>query len=312
MKNISRVWFVLLLIFSTQLRAQIQNENSIFWEISGKGIQKPSYIFGTHHLHSPKFIEKNERIETALKSIDWVVGEIVIDSNQLNMAMKLTMMMLMKDNTISNLMKKEDYEATDKCLREYLGMGIGLFNNFKPIFIYHLLMVAKYQKANPSQENASSAKVFGGNPLDNSMDGYFQQRARALKAHIRGLETVDEQLKILYEGYTLERQIEMLLDMVYDKSGTSGNDVLELSNLYIKQDLQSLLTLMQKSTSEEELKQLLVNRNNKWIPQIDEILKSGKSAFIAVGAGHLPGDFGVVSQLRKKGYTLKPISILVE
>ncbi|MCU0445766.1 MAG: TraB/GumN family protein [Microscillaceae bacterium] len=306
MKN----WLIFILIWGALPALAQDNLNSIFWEVKGKGISKPTYLFGTHHLHDYKFLEKNPQVATALQASDWVVGEIVIDTNEMRMAMKLTMAMFMKNTTLPKLLSKEDYEATDKCLRENMGISLLAFNNVKPIFVYQLIMVAKYMKAHQSELQKSPQMM--NNPFNASMDVYFQKQARELKKELRGLESVDDQIKVLYDGYSLERQVEMLLELVYDKGGASGNEVLELSNLYIKQDLDGLFNLMQKSSREEELKSLLIDRNNNWLPQIEQMLQSGKSAFIAVGAGHLPGSYGVIAQLKKKGYTLTPISIKVE
>jgi uncharacterized protein len=306
MKN----WLIYIFIFSTLPSFAQEAMNSIFWEIKGNGVNKPTYLFGTHHLHDYKFLEKNPQVATALQSSDYVVGEIVIDTNEMRMAVKLTMAMFMKNNTLSKLLSKEDYEATDKCLRENMGMSLLALNNVKPIFVYQLIMVSKYMKA--TQTDIQKSPQMMNNPFNASMDVYFQQQARKFKKELRGLESVDDQIKVLYDGYSLERQVEMLLELVYDKGGSSGNEVLELSKLYVQQDLDSLFQLMQKTSHEDELKSLLIDRNNNWIPQIEQILQSGKSAFIAVGAGHLPGSYGVISQLRKKGYTLSPIVIKVE
>jgi uncharacterized protein len=303
-------WLIYLLIFGTLPSFAQEAMNSIFWEIKGNGVSKPTYVFGTHHLHDYQFLEKNPQVATALQSSDYVIGEIVIDTNEMRMAMKLTMAMFMKNNTLSKLLSKEDYDATDKCLRENMGRSLLALNNVKPIFVYHLIMVAKYMKA--TQTDPQKSPQMMNNPFNASMDVYFQQQARKFKKELRGLESIDDQIKVLYDGYSLERQVEMLLELVYDKGGSSGNEVLELSKLYIEQDLEGLFQLMQKTSHEDELKSLLIDRNNNWLPQIEQILQSPKNAFIAVGAGHLPGSYGIISQLRKKGYTLSPIAIRVE
>ena len=53
---------------------------------------------------------------------------------------------------------------------------------------------------------------------------------------------------------------------------------------------------------------LLDDRNRAWIPQLEKSM-SGKSVFIAVGAGHLGGKSGVIRLLTAKGYKLKPIRL---
>ncbi|NJO25532.1 MAG: TraB/GumN family protein [Bacteroidia bacterium] len=43
-----------------------------------------------------------------------------------------------------------------------------------------------------------------------------------------------------------------------------------------------------------------------WIPVMEDAMKKN-SNFFAVGAGHLPGENGVINLLRKAGYTLTPV-----
>lgn len=41
-----------------------------------------------------------------------------------------------------------------------------------------------------------------------------------------------------------------------------------------------------------------------WIAQIPELIKN-KTTFIAVGVRHLPGEYGLIALLRKKGYKIE-------
>ncbi len=52
--------------------------------------------------------------------------------------------------------------------------------------------------------------------------------------------------------------------------------------------------------------EMLVKRNLRWIPDIEEIIRD-ESSFIAVGAGHLPGEGGVIELLREKGYKVEAV-----
>lgn len=58
--------------------------------------------------------------------------------------------------------------------------------------------------------------------------------------------------------------------------------------------------------SKEQQEIMLDGRNIDWLTKMPEMMKT-KSTFFAVGAGHLPGDKGVIKLLRDKGYTVKPI-----
>ena len=78
---------------------------------------------------------------------------------------------------------------------------------------------------------------------------------------------------------------------------------------------QHLSALMENDAADDEMMKnylplLLDNRNKNWVKQLETILPK-KSLFIAVGAGHLSGDNGLINLLRKKGYTVQPLHQLL-
>jgi uncharacterized protein YbaP (TraB family) len=84
---------------------------------------------------------------------------------------------------------------------------------------------------------------------------------------------------------------------------------LEMVNVYRQQDLERMDSLIKKSDPgmESYMDLLLYNRNRRWVDQMGAIMQKG-SVLFAVGAGHLPGDQGVIKLLVKKGYTVKPLN----
>ena len=78
--------------------------------------------------------------------------------------------------------------------------------------------------------------------------------------------------------------------------------------VYKSQQLNKIEDLFSKSEFGMQDNQdiLLDNRNKNWVNQLNVILKK-ESVFIAVGAGHLVGNMGLINLLRKEGYTLRPI-----
>ncbi len=49
---------------------------------------------------------------------------------------------------------------------------------------------------------------------------------------------------------------------------------------------------------------LLVERNNAWIPQLEAMAKTAQVEFVVVGALHLSGADGLLSQLGARGYRI--------
>ena len=77
---------------------------------------------------------------------------------------------------------------------------------------------------------------------------------------------------------------------------------------YKNQQLQILDEGLRESEFDiEKYEDLLLNRRNaNWVRQLNVIMKN-KSVFVAVGAGHLPGENGLINLLKKEGYSVKPL-----
>lgn len=287
-------------------------EKSLFWEISGKGKSK-MYILGTHHLYTNDFVKKSEPIQKALKKSNVVVGEIAIDTNQMRMAFKMMKFMFMPDNSLKKLLSPEDYKLLEKyCSDNGMADILSKMNNVKPIILYQTLSAKKYADAVGEQGKTLDMGGMQGMNMDNSIDAYVQKEGTRQKKQVRGLEEIEDQANILFNGYSVERQAEMLMELVKNDKDESGNDLQKMNGLYEAQDIETLFAMTQQHMTPEENKMLLTNRNNKWIPQLEKLLENHKATFVAVGAGHLVGADGVLTQLRAKGYTVKPIAIVIK
>ena len=89
--------------------------------------------------------------------------------------------------------------------------------------------------------------------------------------------------------------------------GTSEAEFDKLVDTYTSQDVEGLFLFM---TSEGMMKDyretILDQRNISWIPTLQERMKK-ESLFVAVGAGHLGGESGVISLLKKAGYQVEAV-----
>jgi uncharacterized protein YbaP (TraB family) len=81
-----------------------------------------------------------------------------------------------------------------------------------------------------------------------------------------------------------------------------------MMNAYRSQELKKLEEITKKEDlgMERFTEIMLYNRNRQWAEKLERIMV-GQSLVIAVGAGHLPGEKGVISLLRKKGYKVEPV-----
>ena len=148
----------ILLFISIALSANAQ----LLWKVSGKGLEKPSYIFGTYHL-SPLSIKDS----IAMNETTQVYGEVVM-SEMATPAFMQSMqqqMMMPKDTTLQNLFTPEQYEEVGKVVKENMMVDIAMLAQLKPAAINQQLVVLLYMKHTP-----------GFNPQE-QLDTYFQQQA---------------------------------------------------------------------------------------------------------------------------------------
>ncbi len=267
------------------VNAQPPSEKTLLWEVSGNGILSPSYLFGTIHLMCADELKMPEVVKGKFDASKQLFLEIDMDDP--NMVTEMMSGMQMKGNTtLENLMGKK-FDSANTIFQSKTGIPLKMLNSAKPF----LLMSMIY----PS--------LLGCQPL--SWEGEFQKMAKEKELEIKGLEKLSDQMDV-FEKIPYQVQSEMLIKMLQnmDSSKIAFNEMLDV---YKTKDINKLYEMTTKDKDFGEYEGLLLNdRNHNWIPVIGEQAKK-MSTFFAFGAGHLGGDKGVISLLRKAGYTVKPI-----
>jgi len=292
MKNI-KLLLIFFLGFSFVLHAQTKKvTNTLLWEISGNGLKKPSYLFGTHHLIRKKFADTMKVLQEKLNLADAVVGEMITDSSTQE---KMGPFLIMKNTTLDSLLTKTEYKEVEGYFKsKQPDFELKQLNNFKPAMIS--LMITLFD--NPDLMD---------NVGKEGMDDGFQHEAKKNAKPVYGLETAEYQASLLFDN-DLQNQKKALLKAVreVDKSKLKME---ELKSGYLHQDMDKLTKLfkIQDEESKEFMTELLKNRNKRWLDQLPAMMQK-QSLFIAVGAGHLVGDEGLIKGLQAKHYILKPIA----
>lgn len=285
----------LLLFFSLALNINAQ----LLWKISGKGLEKPSYIFGTYHLSPLSIKDSITAMPQALSETAQVYGEVNM-ADMMSPAFLQNMqqqMMLPKDSTLQNLFTPEEYETVGKVVKENMMVDISLLAQLKPAAINQQLVVMIYMKHTP-----------GFNPQQ-QLDTYFQQQAQQQGKKVGGLETAQSQVDILFNSQSLRRQAKLLHCFTNDID-KALSQTKQLIEAYQKQDLDAVLQLLEERDGNScdplpgEMEALIDNRNKAWVEKIPAIMTDAPTLFV-VGAGHLPGTNGVLNLLKQQGYTVE-------
>ena len=281
---------IILAFFAGALTSNAQ----LLWKVSGNGLQKPSYLFGTHHVADQTICDGIKGFNDAYNSIEQLYGEV--DTEKMNsMATQLKMlthMKMPKGQTLSSLYTEDQLKIVDEFVTSVLGVGVKSFDSYKPVMVSSSLQVFIAMKIYPDF-NAEKA-----------IDSHMQAMAKKDKKEVGGLETIDFQINMLYNE-PLEKQAADLLEMA-EKSKEAEEDIIVLTELYRQQDLAKMWELMLEDTEPEDLETMLYGRNRNWVEQMKNIMPSASAMFV-VGAGHLPGDQGLIKLLENEGYTLEPV-----
>ena len=293
MKIIKLVLAVLLLNSCTAQNNSISlktndTDNTLLWEISGKQLTAPSYLFGTFHLICKDDIPFGEQLNKAIKSTDEIYMEMDMDDPATMMG-GLLLMNMRGDSTLKKLYKEEEYKKVENFFNDSLHIPIGMFQKMKPFF----LMAMLYPKMLP-------CKTISG------VETELMTLAKENKKEIKGLETMAFQAAV-FDSIPYTQQAKELLKTI-DNLEAYKKYFDTMVRVYKSQQLNKIEDLFSKSEFGMQDNQdiLLDNRNKNWVNQLNVILKK-ESVFIAVGAGHLVGNMGLINLLRKEGYTLRPI-----
>lgn len=261
------------------------SEKSLLWKIEGKNI-KTSYLFGTIHLISTNNFFMPKKAEKAFAESDKLMMELDL-SNQQEMASMMQFATMANGQTIDKLISEADYALLDSTLQAETGLGIAPFNSFKPFIIESLLM----------------QKMIDGEIK--SYEAIFTEMAATQKKPILALESVQEQLE-LFDDLPYEEQMADL--MKYVKGDEEMKTLFkQMVDMYTAQDIEGLYSFMDEYFPEKIwMQKLLFERNAKWVPIIEKSVAENH-LFIAVGAGHLGGNNGIISLLRKAGYIVTAV-----
>ncbi len=150
----------------------------------------------------------------------------------------------------------------------------------------------------------------GYNPSQTSLDQHFQLRAAEEGKTVIGLETVEDQINAAFYSEPVEVIAQSLVELVRNPEYTV-NLVREVTKYYGEQDLDKLYEVSFENPDnpfemEGMEKALLKERNDRWMEQLPKLMAE-QSVFVAVGAGHLPGPDGILTQLRKAGYVVEEV-----
>lgn len=277
----------------------LSSQAQLLWKVTGGDSKGDSYIFGTHHIAPVAILDSIQGFADALNSVSTVYGELEMAEMTSPAVQQVAMRhsMAPADSTLSKLLSAEQLDSVSAVLGKYTGgmLTAAALDPMKPVVVSTQLGMMQSMVAFPE---------FTG---QQQLDQVIQERAQLAGKTVKGLETAEQQFAILMGG-SLSRQAEQLMKDIRKEEKTI-EDAKTLAAAYMSADLDAMERLFndpETGMSPETAKALIYDRNDNWIAQLREILPADK-VMIVVGAGHLVGEKGILSQLRNAGYEVTAV-----
>jgi len=270
--------------------SQEKPENTLLWRISGKNLKTPSYLFGTIHMICGNDIQLSDSLKSAIRQSDKVYLELDMD-NIFELMGVITKMKMKGDTTLADLLTAAEYEKVKSFFKTQKTLiPFSMLETYKPLVAASTLM-----QASIDCDNAIS------------LEQLIMQEAKSKNKKINGLETMSYQMSI-FDSIPYKLQAKQLVEYVDNYGKDDNKEFEELSEAYRKQQLSKLEELTKKEDMgmERFTEILLYQRNINWVNKLKDLL-ANNTLVIAVGAGHLPGERGVINLLKKAGYKVEPV-----
>src|SRR5688572_4227679 len=298
-----RATIIILLLLPYLLYAQPRSKSkrypSLLWEISGNGLERPSYLFGTMHVSSKLAFHLADSFYLGIRNADIVALETNPESWQEDMSRY--------DVNADNDSYNSSYRAAGfiPVPEDYLSINTLKFYKYDK-------KIERALYSNPSAINNLLYRSYGNETSDfeedTYLDMYIYQCGKKWGKKVAGVERYEESMKLMMEAYKDAAKDRNTKDRSYDnEEGYSYNKLQEAYRSGNLDWLDSINKYNSFSAAFDE--KFLYRRNEIQASSIDSILKSGQSLFVGVGAAHLPGNRGVIEMLRREGYRLRPVKM---
>lgn len=280
---------VILAIFSLQAHAQF--EKTLLWEVSGNGLKKKSYVYGTFHVSDKISYHLSDAFYKHLFEADIVSNE----SNPETWSELFDLYMNNKPYQKPNFYSNFDLKPIKK-------------QDLMPLFMNYNFFNQMSSGVEGRQADYSESTV---------LDMFIYQTAKKYNKKTIGLEDAKKSFVAIRKSETLKTNF---MDIEEEESTEEGDEkkallakilkgksiYTSMKDFYREKDIVMLDSLSKLSENPEKHKVMIVNRNYDMVKSIDSLMHHG-SLFSAVGAAHLAGKEGVLQLLKDKGYKVTPV-----
>ncbi|MEM6966974.1 MAG: TraB/GumN family protein, partial [Bacteroidota bacterium] len=285
----SVIFFFSQLVFSQTDKSDYQ----LLWEISGNGLEKPSYLFGTIHLRDKRAFAFSDSLLYKLAECEAFATEVHPDSAFLF----YTTLAFSRDTTdyLREMMSSKAYERLKNQLRNREGIYLDSIQSKNPFYVESLF--------DRSPESKPDDK-------DLFVDLYLYRMARRSGKLTYGLEKVQDHKRmneLFFTRFEEEDYPDAFEEKDFDWKSFHTNRVKTVLDIYETGSLDAIEAFLKIRSDSAYNEASLTKRNVIMADNIKKIIHD-HSLFAAMGAAHLPGEGGVIKLLEQAGYNMRPVT----
>lgn len=262
------------------------------WAI--RGAHNTVYLAGSVHLLRSRDAALPAAFERAYKDADALVMEIDLDD--LNPATAQSWMMehgmIGDEKTLGDLIGKQRFERVEQ-EGNRLGVPVEALQQLEPWLVAMTLAQLQYMK-------------LGFDP-EQGVEKQLERKAQADHKEITGLETLEEQLGLLANlpADDQAKFLDLTLEEMHEMEGETDT----LLGAWRAGNAQKLASMLSDEYKVAPVlyRTLVADRNRRWMPQLEKLLKSDKDYLVVVGALHLVGTGGLLELTKARGYEAKQL-----
>ena len=281
--------FFLTVFFARTAFAQPPSPHTLLWRISGKGLQKPSYLFGTLHLNDKRLFNFDDSVYRAIEKTDGLAIEVNPDE--------------MAAYFVNQLI---DQLSNGKMLKDVLGEHYFDRNRKALSKRFHKPAEEISTSDVIREKNKWMSEYMKKGEMPTFMDAWLYNVARRQGKWLGGIEDLTDQTGLIND--LVDRSdVDDLLAGSDNAQGSEGKTGIErMISLYSSEDVDGIRNFTHDNSSPEQEDRLLTHRNRKMARRIDSLVQV-RTMFLAIGSAHLAGDSGVINLLRQRGYAVQPV-----
>lgn len=296
--NFKRITIILCLILlpaSLVFGQTDQNPSHkhMLWKVTSPN-GEVNYLTGSKHIMKPSIYPLDNVFQQIFKKADQLVFEVNLDSAQVQVSQLIRKYAtLPKGTTLKETVPAHIYTLLKDQL-DSLGVPVTRFQHFNPVFVSSAIRGLKLKNA--------------GFTARSGIDIHFFYKAKRAGKPRLALETIAFQMKLLY-GHPSSKITKETVKYFLNKANRSVKKVDEIIAAWKHGNAARFDSMYRKVKKENPsfYKVAVLKRNNKWMPEIEQLFNNGKITWVITGVAHMVGKNGIVAMLREDGYQIEQL-----